>query len=71
MGENKKVRNAVGVIALILIWIVVCMLMFFKAGRIPNYCGDHDGWVKISDVDPRYFSETMLLLYSLAPRENG
>lgn len=46
-------------------------VVFFKAGRIPNYCGDHDGWVKISDVDPRYFSETMLLLYSLAPRENG
>lgn len=45
-------------------------VVFFKAGRIPNYCGDHDGWVKISDVDPRYFSETMLLLYSLAPREN-
>lgn len=46
-------------------------VVFFKTGRIPNYCGDHDGWVKISDVDPRYFSETMLLLYSLAPRENG
>lgn len=45
-------------------------VVFFKAGHIPNYCGDHDGWVKISDVDPRYFSETMLLLYSLAPREN-
>ncbi len=45
-------------------------VVFFKAGRIPNYCGDHDGWVKISDVDSRYFSETMLLLYSLAPREN-
>ncbi|MBS7363132.1 MAG: DUF4132 domain-containing protein [Paludibacteraceae bacterium] len=45
-------------------------VVFFKAGRIPNYCGNHDGWVKISDVDPRYFSETMLLLYSLAPREN-
>lgn len=45
-------------------------VVFFKAGRIPNYCGDHDGWVKMSDVDPRYFSETMLLLYSLAPREN-
>lgn len=46
-------------------------VVFFKAGHIPNYCGNHDGWVKISDVDPRYFSETMLLLYSLAPRENG
>ncbi len=45
-------------------------VVFFKAGHIPNYCGNHDGWVKISDVDPRYFSETMLLLYSLAPREN-
>lgn len=45
-------------------------VVFFKAGRIPNYCGNHDGWMKISDVDPRYFSETMLLLYSLAPREN-
>lgn len=45
-------------------------VVFFKAGHIPNYCGNHDGWVKISDVDPRYFSETMLLLYSLAPHEN-
>ncbi len=47
-------------------------VVFFKAGHIPGYCNhDDEGWMKISDVDPRYFSETMLLLYSLAPRENG
>lgn len=46
-------------------------VVFFKAGHIPGYCNhDDEGWMKISDVDPRYFSETMLLLYSLAPREN-
>ena len=36
MGESKKVRNAVGVIALILIWIVVCMLLFFSPLKFGN-----------------------------------
>lgn len=46
-------------------------VVFFKAGHMPEYYKKNDeARLKISDVDPRYFSETMLLLYSLAPREN-
>lgn len=38
-------------------------LVFFKAGNVPNYYDkEQKGWMKISEVDPRYYSETMLLL---------
>ncbi len=44
-------------------------LVFFKAGHVPEYYRQDNTWVKISDVDPRYFSETMLLLNSIVPQE--
>lgn len=44
-------------------------LVFFKAGHVPEYYRQDNTWVKISDVDPRYFSETMLLFNSIVPQE--
>lgn len=44
-------------------------LFFFKAGHVPEYYSQNDEWIKISEVDPRYFSETMLLLNSIVPQE--
>lgn len=45
-------------------------LVFFKAGHVPNYYDKEEkGWMKISDVDPRYFSETLLLLTSFVTPE--
>lgn len=44
-------------------------LVFFKAGHVPEYYRQDNTWLKISDVDPRYFSETMLLLNSIVPQE--
>ncbi|MBP5457735.1 MAG: DUF4132 domain-containing protein [Paludibacteraceae bacterium] len=45
-------------------------LLFFKAGDMPAYYDKEEDGIKISDVDPRYFSETMLLLNSIVPQEN-
>lgn len=45
-------------------------LVFFKAGKVPDYYDKQEkGWLKISEVSPRYFSETMLMLDSLVPKE--
>ncbi|MBR1765227.1 MAG: DUF4132 domain-containing protein [Ruminococcus sp.] len=43
-------------------------LVFSGADKVPDYYDkERRGWMKISDVSPRYFSEIMLSLEGLAP----
>ena len=45
-------------------------LVFFKAGKVPDYYDKEEkGWLEISEVSPRYFSETLLMLDPLSPKE--
>ena len=45
-------------------------LVFFKAGKVPDYYDKEEkGWLAVSEVSARYFSETLLMLDSLIPKE--
>ncbi len=47
-------------------------LVFFNAGKVPDYYDKKEtGWLKLSDVNPRYFSEIILQLCSVTPPPTG